>query len=66
MTTGEEWYAGDHAVFAFRAVRCMAVTSSNLMETVIQLTHTAQDTIEQVDPGLIEDTAVVIAEILGA
>ena len=64
MTTGEQWYAGDHAVFAFRGIRCIAVTSSNLMEEVIRLTHTQQDTVELVDGDLLEETASVVAEIL--
>lgn len=64
MTTGDQWYAGDHAVFAFRGIQCIAVTSSNLMEEVIRLTHTPQDTVELVDGSLLEETASVVAEIL--
>ena len=64
MTTGDQWYAGDHAVFAFGGIQCIAVTSSNLMEEVIRLTHTPQDTVELVDGSLLEETASVVAEIL--
>jgi aminopeptidase YwaD len=64
MTIGEEWIAGDHAVFAFRGIPCIAVTSSNLLERVMQLTHTAGDTREEVDSGLLDRTAAVVAEIV--
>lgn len=64
MVDGEQWIAGDHAMFAFQGIPCIAVTSSNLMETVLDLTHTAGDTIDQLDFGLIDETAGVIAKIV--
>ena len=64
MTVGDEWIAGDHAIFAFRGVPCVAVTSSNLMERVVQLTHTAADTVDEVDIGLLDATADVVARVV--
>ena len=61
---GEEWYAGDHAMFAFRGIPCMAGTSSNLFEAALELTHTLKDTAEQVDLRLIEVTADFIADFI--
>jgi len=64
MTAGEQWIAGDHAIFAFQGIPCIAVTSSNLMERVVQLTHTQGDTTDEVDVGLLDETAAVIAEVV--
>lgn len=64
MVLGDEWIAGDHAIFAFRGIPCLAVTSSNLMEKVVTITHTRDDTVDQVDVSLLEETAATIADIL--
>lgn len=36
VVKGTEWYAGDHAVFAFRGIPCLAVTSSDLFEGALE------------------------------
>lgn len=51
---GPEWYAGDHAAFAFRGIPCMVLTSSDLFEGGLDNTHTMQDTPETVDLSQIE------------
>ena len=51
---GPEWYAGDHAAFAFRGIPCMVLTSSDLFEGGLDNTHTMQDTLETVDFSQIE------------
>ena len=58
-----QWISGDHGVFAFRGIPCVAVTSSNLTERVVKLTHTAADTVDEVDVGLLDVTAEVIAKL---
>ncbi|QOX65590.1 M28 family peptidase [Anoxybacterium hadale] len=63
---GPEWYAGDHVMFAFRGTPCMAVTSSNLFEDALELTHTPKDTAEQVELHLIEVTAAFIVDVIRA
>ena len=63
-TCGEQWIAGDHTIFAMAGIPCIAVTSSNLMETVIGLTHTPADTLETIDPKLLERTADCAAELV--
>jgi len=64
ITIGEEWYAGDHSMFAFKGTRCIAVTSSNLFETVLELTHTENDTLENVDAELIKKTADFLSNLI--
>jgi aminopeptidase YwaD len=64
MCLGEQWIAGDHAIFAFRGIPCIAVTSSNLMEEVIRLTHTPEDTLDTVDSQLLEETAELVVELI--
>ncbi|WP_406661142.1 M28 family metallopeptidase [Methanolobus sp. ZRKC3] len=61
---GQKWYAGDHAMFAFQGIPCIAVTSSNLFESVLELTHTENDIIENLDFDLINITADFLTEII--
>lgn len=64
VVMGEQWYAGDHSVFAFKGVPCIAVTSSNLLETVIQFLHTQRDTIDQISCDMINQTADFLTELI--
>lgn len=61
---GSQWYAGDHAMFAFQGVPCIAVTSSNLFETVLDLTHTSNDTIGNVDFDILKKTSDFLTELI--
>lgn len=61
---GAQWIAGDHSMFAFQGIPCVAVTSSNLMETVLELTHTSADTLEELDLGILEAAAETVAELI--
>ena len=51
---GPEWYAGDHAAFAFRGIPCMVLSSSDLFEGGLDNTHTMRDTLDTVDLSQIE------------
>ena len=62
---GPEWYAGDHAAFAFRGIPCMVLTSSDLFEGGLDNTHTMQDTPETVDLSQIELVVNYINKIVG-
>lgn len=64
INKGPVWYAGDHSIFAFRGVPCLALTSSNLMEDVLQLTHTAYDVPDNLNLSLISDAAAFVAEVV--
>lgn len=61
---GPEWVEGDHSIFVFRGVPCLAVTSSTLREEVMSISHTSQDTVKQVDRDLLVSTAQFIAELV--
>ncbi len=54
---GQEWYAGDHAAFAFDGTPCIAVTSSDIFEGALDDTHTMRDTVDNVDLGLVRYAA---------
>lgn len=57
VMVGAPWYAGDHSVFAYRGIPCIAVTSSNLHGSVMELTHTEKDTADQISCELICEAA---------
>lgn len=61
---GPEWVEGDHSIFAFQGVPALAVTSSNLREGVMKLTHTPKDVEALVDPALLEEAAEFIAGLV--
>ncbi|HHV28127.1 M28 family metallopeptidase [Acetivibrio mesophilus] len=61
---GEEWYSGNHTMFVFDGIPCIAVTSSNLFDTVSTLAHTPMDTLDHVSPHLITSTADFLAEFV--
>lgn len=64
VVEGMPWYAGDHAMFAYEGIPCMAVTSSNLEGEVMDLTHTENDTIDKISCRLISETADFLAEFI--
>ncbi|WP_406656650.1 M28 family peptidase [Methanolobus sp. ZRKC2] len=53
VVKGMDWYAGDHAIFAFQGIPCIAATSSNLFEEAINVTHTSKDVLANVDTSLL-------------
>lgn len=61
---GPEWYAGDHAAFAFRGIPCMVLTSSDLFEGGLDHTHTMRDTLDTVDLSQIELAVNYITKIV--
>lgn len=61
---GEEWYASDHSMFAAQGVPCLVFASSDLMTETTRLTHTPQDTVEQVDFTLVENMVDAICRLL--
>lgn len=61
---GTQWYAGDHAMFAFQGVPCVAVTSSNLFEIVLDLTHTSNDIVDNIDFDVLKETSDFITELI--
>lgn len=61
---GPEWYAGDHAAFAFRGIPCMVLTSSDLFEGGLDDTHTMRDTSDTVDLSQVEVAANYINQYI--
>jgi aminopeptidase YwaD len=51
---GEQWYSGDHGIFAFQDIPCIAVTSSDMFTDLIKITHTQNDIIENIDMNLLK------------
>jgi aminopeptidase YwaD len=49
LTEGEQWYSGDHGMFVFQEIPCIAITASNMYTDLIKITHTKSDKIELVD-----------------
>jgi len=64
ISRGQEWYAGDHAMFAFKGCPCIVATSSNLLEEVVKITHTNKDDISKVDISLLNSLADSLKEII--
>ena len=61
---GPEWYAGDHAAFAFRGIPCMVLSSSDLFEGGLDDTHTMRDTLDTVDLRQVELAACYIHQYI--
>jgi aminopeptidase YwaD len=61
---GPEWVEGDHSIFAFQGVPALALTSSNLREGVMKLTHTPKDVADLVDPSLLDEAGEFIAALV--
>lgn len=66
IVRGKEWYSGDHTMFAFKKIPCIAVTSSDLFESALDITHTEMDTIDQIDFNLIKDTSDFLSEFINS
>ncbi|MBU2511123.1 M28 family peptidase [bacterium] len=62
--TGSQWIAGDHSIFAFRNIPCIAVTSSDLESEIMGFSHTPRDTINHVDPAILEETAIFLEDYI--
>ena len=64
LKEGEQWYSGDHGMFVFQEIQCIAVTSGDLFENSINLTHTKRDTPENIDIALLEKLGKTITNIV--
>ncbi|MFC2030471.1 M28 family peptidase [Chloroflexota bacterium] len=64
MVEGKPWFQGDHGLFLMNGVPALAVTSELLGELMAEITHTARDTPEIVDPAKLVTTACAIRDLL--
>jgi aminopeptidase YwaD len=61
---GEAWPQGDHMMFAMNQVPAMAITADQSGSVSSHITHTARDTIDQVDCRKITRVALGLADLL--
>ena len=70
ISEGDQWYSGDHAMFAFQEIPCIAVTASTMFPFLMKsIIHTKNDKPELVDVKLLKAlnrTIIKIIEILDA
>jgi len=64
IVSGNPWYAGDHAVFAFSGTKCIIIFASDLFEGCLSYTHCPKDTINLVDGKLIDHAAKFICKVV--
>ncbi|HPP87605.1 MAG TPA: M28 family metallopeptidase, partial [bacterium] len=64
INLGEEWYAGDHSIFAFQKIKAAAFTASDTNSEVLNITHTQKDTIDNIDIESLIATAEFVKELL--
>lgn len=64
IVSGQPWYAGDHAIFAFGGTKCILIYTSDLFEECLSYTHCPMDTIDLVDEKLIVDAADFICKLI--
>ncbi len=51
LVEGAPWYQSDHSVFIQNGIPAVAISSENLMELSVTVTHTEKDTLDLVDIG---------------
>lgn len=64
IVSGQPWYAGDHAAFAFGGTKCVLVYASDLFEGCLSYTHCPKDTLDLIDEKLIENAAEFIFKLV--
>lgn len=64
LLEGGQWYSGDHAMFAFQGIPCIALTSSDMFTDALKVTHTKHDTAELVDISLLETLSQSVQNII--
>ncbi|MCL2196801.1 MAG: M28 family metallopeptidase [Treponema sp.] len=65
LTEGEQWYSGDHSIFAFQEIPCIAIVASSMFSDLMKNTiHTKKDKKELVDIKLLEGLSKTIIKML--
>jgi aminopeptidase YwaD len=64
LLEGEQWYSGDHGMFVFQEIPCIAITASNMFTDLVKITHTNKDKIELLDIGLLKMLSKTIVNIV--
>ena len=61
---GDQWYSGDHGLFAFQEIPCIAITASTMFSDLMKITHTINDKKELVDIKLLKKLSKTILNII--
>jgi aminopeptidase YwaD len=64
LTAGEQWYQGDHMIFAQQGIPAVALTSDHTMELMTTYTHSPRDTIDIVNCQKLVDVAVALCNFV--
>jgi len=64
LLEGEQWYQGDHMLFAQNQVPTIAVTSDKVQELMTTITHSPKDTPEIIDCKKLVELAYAIDEFV--
>lgn len=60
----EPWYQGDHMIFVMNGVPALTITSENFAYLCSEIAHTEKDTVDLIDPEMLEEVASALAEVL--
>ncbi len=63
---GEQWYQGDHMIFAQSQKPTIAITSDKVAELMSTITHSPKDTPEIIDCGKLEELASALESLVKA
>jgi len=61
---GEQWYSGDHMIFAQKSIPTMAITSEKVIELMHTITHTPADVPEIVDCKKLVELATALKQLV--
>jgi len=64
LVEGPQWYQGDHSIFVMGGRPAVAITSALLGDLMAEITHTARDTPEIVDPAKVAQIAQALKALL--
>lgn len=61
---GEPWPQGDHMIFVMSGVPALAITCDAFIQICTDITHTAKDAPDQVEPARLVETALALCDFL--
>jgi aminopeptidase YwaD len=64
LIEGEQWYSGDHMIFAQKAIPSMAITSERVIELMHTVTHTPADVPEILDYKKLVELAAALKQLV--
>lgn len=63
FSEGQQWYQGDHMIFALNKRQALAFVSENMIELCTHITHTEKDMVSLVDSRKLAELAFVLRDI---